>query len=282
MATKTKKKKVTFKTWLFSVICAIFRFRYVEISKRIEDQEDEMSDRMINSDDNYFIDVRPTTLRINSGSVNFTTNASIGEDGGDENDSDSEHVKDVNRQKIATIKVAIKPKDVLIELERVPSQWSLQGVDEKIALLKDKISLIHENYQAKRDVSLLLTMLQNRKKYYDKATDGQIFWQYFAKYDITNEAKINILLTKYSLVMEKSDIFIPEFPVDAINAMKEFSEKCKELCDKEPRFYVIATKESFKKNYEKRDPILLAQSPFGFYYHILGAWDEEMLYLPEL
>jgi hypothetical protein len=271
-ATKTKKKKkVTLKTWLFNVICAIFRFRYVEISKRIEDQEDEM----INSDDNYFIDVQPTTLRINGSSIGIVSTASEGE-------NDSEHVKDVNRQKIATIKVAIKPKDVLIELERVPSQWSLQGVDEKIALLKDKINLIHENYQAKRDVSLLLTMLQNRKKYYDKAKDGQIFWQYFAKYDITNEAKINKLLTKYSLVMEKSDIFIPEFPADAINAMKEFSEKCKELCDKEPRFYVIATKESFKKNYKKRDPILLAQSPFGYYYHILGAWDEEMLYLPEL
>jgi len=33
---------------------------------------------------------------------------------------------------------------------------------------------------------------------------------------------------------------------------------------------------------EKRDPILLAQSPFGFYYNILGAWEKEMVYLPEL
>jgi hypothetical protein len=270
------KKKVTFKSWLFTVICAIFRFRYVEVSKRIEDQEDE-SNQLIDSDDNYFIDVRPTTLNVGSGSINFTSISSIG---GDE--SDSEHVKDVNRQKIATIKVAIKPKDVLVELERMPTQWSMQGIDEKIALLKDKLSLIHDNYAAKRDVSLLLIMLQNRKKYYDKAKDGQIFWQYFAKYDITNEANINKLLTKYGLVMEKSDIFIPEFPTDAINAMKEFSEKCKELCDREPIFYVIATKESFNKKYEKRDPILLAQSPFGFYFHILGAWDKEMLYLPEL
>lgn len=275
---KTKKKKVTFKSWLFTVICAIFRFRYVEVSKRIEDQEDEMSDRMIDSDDNYFIDVRRNTFTTNN--VGFITNSAslvVGE----EDENDSEHIKQVKR-KPETIKVTVKPKDVLMELERVPTQWSLQGIDEKIALLRDKLSLIRENYQAKRDVTLLLLMLQNRKKYYDKAKDGQIFWQYFAKYDITNEEKINKLLTKYNLVMEKSDIFIPEFPADAIAAMKEFSEKCKELCDKEPRFYVIATKESFKKNYEKRDPILLAQSPFGYYFHILGAWDEEMLYLPEL
>jgi hypothetical protein len=271
------KKKVTFKSWLFTVICAIFRFRYVEISKKIEEQEEEMEDSMIDSNDITTIDVNPTILRINNGSISSTSLLGITtqlSDNGDENI--------VNKPKIATIKVAIKPKDVLIELERTPTQWSLQGVDEKIALLKDKLNLIHDNYAAKRDVSLLIIMLQNRKKYYDKATDGQIFWQYFAKYDITNEANINKLLIKHDLVMEKSEIFIPEFPAEAINAMKEFSEKCKELCDREPVFYVIATKESFNKKYEKRDPILLAQSPFGFYFHILGAWDEEMLYLPEL
>ena len=38
----------------------------------------------------------------------------------------------------------------------------------------------------------------------------------------------------------------------------------------------------FRKAYEKRDPILLAQSPFGFYWQILGAWDKEMLLLGEL
>jgi uncharacterized lipoprotein len=47
-------------------------------------------------------------------------------------------------------------------------------------------------------------------------------------------------------------------------------------------FYVIAEEKSFKSAAEKRDPILLVQSPFGFYWQILGAWDKEMILLSEL
>jgi hypothetical protein len=45
---------------------------------------------------------------------------------------------------------------------------------------------------------------------------------------------------------------------------------------------VIAEPDKFRKAYEKRDPILLVQSPFGFYWQILGAWDKEMMLLSEL
>lgn len=55
-----------------------------------------------------------------------------------------------------------------------------------------------------------------------------------------------------------------------------------ELCQLKPVFYVIAEESDFKEKDKKRDPILLAQSPFGVYYDILGAWDKEMLLLSEL
>ena len=83
-------------------------------------------------------------------------------------------------------------------------------------------------------------------------------------------------------MMRSPDIFIPEFPAEAVQAMKIYTEKIEELCGKKPVFFVIATEDSFKKTYGKRDPILLASSPFGFYYYILGAWDEEMILLTEL
>lgn len=179
------------------------------------------------------------------------------------------------------VKVSIKPKDVLHELERIPTKWSLEGLDDKIAMMKEKIKLINQN-QTKKEAEVLLELLENRKKYNVKSADGTFFWVYFSQFDITHDGHIKKLLDKYSLVMESADIFIPEFPVDATRVMTTFSTKFCELTEKKPRFFVIATKESFKKNYSKRDPILLAQSPFGFYYHILGAWDQEMLYLPEL
>jgi hypothetical protein len=65
-------------------------------------------------------------------------------------------------------------------------------------------------------------------------------------------------------------------------SMKKYTDNMEKLCKKKPVFYVIAEPDKFKKAYEKRDPILLVQSPFGFYWQILGAWDKEMILLSEL
>jgi hypothetical protein len=82
--------------------------------------------------------------------------------------------------------------------------------------------------------------------------------------------------------MNTSDLFVPEFPDDAIAVMKAYTEEMDKICSKKPVFYVIAEPDKFRKAYEKRDPILLVQSPFGFYWQILGAWDKEMILLSEL
>lgn len=172
------------------------------------------------------------------------------------------------------IKITITPKEALKELERVPTNFSLANLDDKIAVLKDKEKLIKQRY-ANREIKALLERLENRKKYNEHKT-------FFDRFDNTTQEKIDNLLEKTGLVMKESDIFIPEFPDDAIQVMKEYTEKLETICGKKPVFYVIADAKDFKSAYEKRDPILLVQSPFGFYYQILGAWDEEMLLLSEL
>lgn len=173
-----------------------------------------------------------------------------------------------------TIKIAITPKEALKELERTPTTFSLSNLDDKIEVLKDKEKLIKQRY-ANREIKALLERLENRKKYNE-------FKSFFEKFDNTDQAKIDALLAKTGLVMKESDIFIPEFPDEAVKVMKEYTENVEKLCGKKPVFYVIAEAKEFKSAYEKRDPILLAQSPFGFYWQILGAWDEEMLLLSEL
>lgn len=173
-------------------------------------------------------------------------------------------------------KIKVKPIDVLNELETVPTPFSLTLIDEKISILKDKEKLIVQHY-AKREVQALIERLENRKKYLQ-------FKDFFDSFQNTTDEKIDILLKKYEsdLVMKTSDIFIPEFPDEAINIMSKYTEKMNELCGKKPVFYVIAEAKDFRTAYEKRDPILLVQSPFGFYWQILGAWDKEMILLSEL
>ncbi len=171
-------------------------------------------------------------------------------------------------------KIKIKPIDALNELETVPTPFSLLNLDDKLYMLKDKEKLIVQKY-AKREITALIERLENRKKYMQHK-------EFFDSFQNTTEEKIADLLKKYDLVMKTSDIFIPEFPDEAIIRMTQYSEKLNLICGKKPIFYVIAEEKDFKKAFEKRDPILLVQSPFGFFYQILGAWDKEMLLLSEL
>ena len=188
--------------------------------------------------------------------------------GGSDSDSSGDQISSKSQ------KIAVKPKDVLEELETIPTPWTLSNLEDKIEVLKYKRDLITQHY-SKREVEGLIERLENRKKW------GK-FKSFFEEFQNTTDEKIDILLEKYDLVMKTSDLFVPEFPDDAIAVMKKYTDNMQKLCKKKPVFYVIAEPDKFKKAYEKRDPILLVQSPFGFYWQILGAWDKEMILLSEL
>lgn len=171
-------------------------------------------------------------------------------------------------------KIAMKPIEILGELETIPTPWTMANLDDKIEVLKYKRDLITQKY-SRREVEALIERLENRKKY-DK------FHAFFNSFQNTTDEKIDALLDKYDVVMKTSDLFVPEFPDDAIAVMKNYTDNMMKLCKKKPVFYVIAEPDKFRKAYERRDPILLVQSPFGFYWQILGAWDKEMMLLSEL
>lgn len=103
------------------------------------------------------------------------------------------------------------------------------------------------------------------------------------KYPHTTSQLVNKVITENRHLKAKEySEFIPELPKDAVKAIKEYNEMCVKLCNKKTNFYIIAKKEDFARTPSRRDPILLAQSPFGFFWNILGAWEEEMIFLGDL
>lgn len=167
-----------------------------------------------------------------------------------------------------------KPVDVVSELETVPTPFTLEGLDEKIAMFKSKSRISVQRY-AKAQIDGFLKRLENRKKYKEN-------FSFFNQFPNTTDDKIDALLKNYKLEMNESELFIPTFPKEAVDIMEKYTDICEKLFKEKPVFYVIAEEKDFKKKREKLDPILLVQSPFGFYWQILGAWDKEMLLLSEL
>jgi hypothetical protein len=177
-------------------------------------------------------------------------------------------------RKQETVQIAISPMTVLEELERKPDPFTLQNLDEKLTILRDKATLVRQAY-AEREVQGLIERLELRKKYVEFAT-------FFGRFDNTTDEQVTKFCEKHGFVLKSADMFIPAFPDEAVKVMKEYTAQTEKLCGKKPLFFVIATAESFADKTKRYDPILLVQSPFGFYWQILGAWDKEMLIVHEL
>lgn len=153
-------------------------------------------------------------------------------------------------------------------------------VDEQVQQFKDKLSLIKASeYDMDRgviEIASILFRFENRKKYAKHR-------KFYDEFPYTTTSKINKVLEVHkNLQLGKVAQFLADMPKDAVKVMKDYEKETKTLCDKKPIYYIIADKKDFQKSDKRRDPILLAQSPFGHFWQILGAWDKEMLFLEEL
>jgi len=271
-----KMKKWLFK-WLTGMSVEEFKSTANQSGYAMKDS-DELNENYLfdfNSLSGQYTHISPPP---NINGIYFNSDTSIVMEGENISDVQQQGIDLVNsvleKKKTLPAKIKVKPIDVLKELETMPTPFSLFALDEKILMLEEKAKLINQHY-TKREVNALIERLENRKKY----IEHKIFFDCFQN---TTQEKINIILQKYDLVMKSSDIFVPEFPDEAIKVMKEYTEKVLLITNKKPIFSVIATSDNFKEVDKKRDPILLVQSPFGFFFQILGVWAEEMLLLSEL
>lgn len=153
-------------------------------------------------------------------------------------------------------------------------------LDEQIGSFKDKLGMIKSSeFDMNRgtiEIGSMLQRLENRRKY-EKHKD------FYEQFPYTTTAKMNELVKIHShLKIGQVEQFLADMPKEASDVMKEYIKETEKLCGKKVSFYIIANKKDFEKTEKRRDPILLAQSPFGHFWQILGAWDEEMLLLEEL
>lgn len=153
-------------------------------------------------------------------------------------------------------------------------------VDEQLESFKDKLGLIKaEEYDMRNgvtEISSIVARMENRKKYPE-------FKDFFEQYPYTTTTKIaEVVKVHDHLKLGQIAQFIADMPKEAVDIMKEYNKNTDKLCGKQAVFYIVADKKDFKTTNGRRDPILVAQSPFGHFWQILGAWDDEMLFLEEL
>jgi len=182
------------------------------------------------------------------------------------------------------LNLQISPKGVymakMLNKEGFKVNVDKKYVDTQISDFKRRLGLLskamYDMGNGEKEVASILIRFENRKKY-------STFRSFYDKYPYTLTSRIDeVIKVNNHLKLGQVEQFVPDLPKEAIDAVKEYDETTQKLCGKKAVYYIIANKNDFKKTTGRRDPILLAQSPFGHFWQILGAWDEEMLLLEEL
>ncbi len=184
----------------------------------------------------------------------------------------------------APVKKVITPKGVydlkLLHDKVFKLNTTPEYIEKQLGDFKNKLNLINsEEYDMRNGVDEITSVImrfENRKKYAENK-------ETFEQFPYTTSSKIAEVVKKHdNLQLGKIAQFIADLPKEATDMMKIYEDATVKVCAKKPVFYIIADKKDFKKSDTRRDPILLAQSPFGHVWQILGAWDKEMMFLEEL
>jgi len=173
----------------------------------------------------------------------------------------------------------VKPKDIVQEFEQ-PVDVNLDDLQKKLDLVYERAELYKTTLRRMipEDIRHAITVLEARKNY-PKLTQW-IPWK------TTTQAKIDSLCKKYKLSHRGTEDFIPELPQAAVDEITAYKKVHEAAFNHEPKITppvilsVIAPSSMFETR--KGDPILLAKSPFGDFFYVLCAWDEEVAFVKDL
>lgn len=162
-------------------------------------------------------------------------------------------------------RITKKPVDIYEEIISEVPKINLKDLDRQIKLVKERKDELskHMRHQDFNHENMALMFLDARKKYL-KHKDK-------FKWPVTNKDLIDKLCKKYKVKMEGLHNYYRLVPKEGVEEIKKFGDALGYVSKADAIFMLIISDEERPK-----DPILLAQSPFGSWYYILGAWDKEV------
>lgn len=179
----------------------------------------------------------------------------------------------------------VNPVDVFKEIKEITPEISFENLEEKIAVVKERIKILSEHLDKEhlKDEMRCLFYLENRFKYLKTRKKNPFDWA------LTTREAVDDLCKRYSLKVVPLKQYYTTVPKEGVQEIDRYTNAYKVVAGDNPIFELIIKdtsdlpKEEAKKTTKKdRDPILLANSPFGNFLMILGAWDDEVEVVDEI
>ncbi len=170
-------------------------------------------------------------------------------------------------------RIVKKPVEIYEQIISEEPKINLNNLDGQIKLVKERMKVLQQhtrNVDLKHE-KIAIGFLKARKKYLKYKDEF--------KWAITNKDMIDKLCKKYKVKKVSFGNYYRNIPKEGVDEIKKFGEALQNVSNNDPLFELIID-DGGKE--EKKDPILLATSPFGNWYYLLGAWDKEILIIDDL
>jgi len=193
---------------------------------------------------------------------------------------EAENVPNLPSPKIE--RVAVKPIEVFNEIKKEDIEVDFKNLDEKIKVVEERLEVLAEHLSEEhlKDEYRALFYLKNRKKYIK--TKCNFDWA------MTNQDAMNDLCKRYKLKISALKQYYTLVPKEGIAEIKRYTKEYKKITNDLPIFQLIIKDDNTQSDEDKqqrkknRDPILVANSPFGNFFFVLGAWDDEVEVVDEI
>jgi hypothetical protein len=146
-------------------------------------------------------------------------------------------------------------------------------LDNKIALVEKRIRVLQEVGCNLSNENEALGFLKARKNY--------LKYKNTFAWETTSDELIEKLCKTYKVRMVEFSSYARNIPAEAIDELEKFNNAYEKVRDDMPILKLIID-DTVESKERKKDPILLASSPFGAWWYVLGAWDKEVEIIDDL
>jgi hypothetical protein len=168
-------------------------------------------------------------------------------------------------------RIVKKPVEVVQEIVKETPVLMLDGIDQQIKIVQKRIRILKEQNCNVRDEEEALSYLKARTKYKKVHKDF--------KWAISNQEMIDKLQKKYKVQLVGFAAYTKCVPNEALDELDKYLDAYHSIRKDDPELKLITDYEGPE---HRRDPILLARSPFGRWWYVLGAWDKEVEIVDDL
>lgn len=165
-----------------------------------------------------------------------------------------------------------KPVDVVNRIIAEKPSMDLNDLDRQIRIVQRRRDIMEEVNGNIRDEDMALIFLKSRQKY--RKVEKLFTWA------VTTQDLIETLCKEYKVMCADFAGYSRNVPQEGLDQLELYFEAWHRVVpDKKPTLKLIVDQGGKE---QKKDPILLAQSPFGNWWYILGAWDKEVEIVDDL